>query len=77
MPEKSSKKNMIALLIATSFSVLILFVPLSSGLFGIVSVIGSTESNNTPQMQSVSVEDYDVIKNCKRTVAKNPPLLST
>ena len=72
MPEKSSKKNMIALLIATSFSVLILFVPLSSGLFGIVSVIGSTESNNTPQMQSVSVEDYDVIKNCTTDRSKKP-----
>ena len=72
MPEKDSKKNMIALLIATSFSVLILFVPLSSGLFGIVSVIGSTESNNTPQMQSVSVEDYDVIKNCTTDRSKKP-----
>lgn len=73
MPEKGSKKNMIALLIATSFSVLILFVPLSSGLFGIVSVIGSTESNNnTPQMQSVSVVDYDVIKNCTTDRSKKP-----
>jgi manganese oxidase len=72
MPEKGSKKNIIALLIATSFSVLILFVPLSSGLFGIVSVIGSTESNNTPQMQSVSVEDYDVIKNCTTDRSKKP-----
>jgi manganese oxidase len=72
MPEKGSKKNIIALLIATSFSVLILFVPLSSGLFGIVSVIGSTESNDTPQMQSVSVEDYDVIKNCTTDRSKKP-----
>src|SRR5215216_1511460 len=49
MPEKGSKKYTIVLPIATSLSVLILFVPLSSGLFDLVSVIGSTESNNTPK----------------------------
>ena len=72
MPEKGSKKYTIVLAIATSLSVLILFVPLSSGLFDLVSVIGSTESNNTPQMQSVSVEDYDVMKSCTTDRSKKP-----
>jgi manganese oxidase len=74
MPEKGSKKYTIALLIAASLSVLILLVPLSSGLFDIVSVIGSTESNNnnnTPK-KSVSVEDYDVMKNCTTDRSKKP-----
>jgi FtsP/CotA-like multicopper oxidase with cupredoxin domain len=71
MPEKGSKKYTIVLPIATSLSVLILFVPLSSGLFDLVSVIGSTESNNTPK-KSVSVEDYDVIKNCTTDRSKKP-----
>ena len=72
MPEKGSKKYTIALLIAASLSVLILLVPLSSGLFGIVSVIGSTESNNNTPTKSVSVEDYDVIKNCATDRSKKP-----
>ena len=72
MPEKGSKKYTIALLIAASLSVLILLVPLSSGLFGIVSVIGSTESNNNTPRKSVSVEDYDVIKNCATDRSKKP-----
>jgi FtsP/CotA-like multicopper oxidase with cupredoxin domain len=74
MPENGSKKYAIALLSATSLSVLILFASLSSGgLSGIVSVIGSTESNNnTPQMQSVSAEDYDVMKNCTTDRSKKP-----
>jgi FtsP/CotA-like multicopper oxidase with cupredoxin domain len=71
MPEKGSKKYTIVLPIATSLSVLILFVPLSSGLFDLVSVIGSTESNNTPK-KSVSVEDYDVMKNCTTDRSKKP-----
>jgi manganese oxidase len=72
MPEKGSKKYTIALLIAASLSVLILLVPLSSGLFGIVSVIGSTESNNNTPRKSVSVEDYDVMKNCATDRSKKP-----
>jgi manganese oxidase len=72
MPEKGSKKYTIALLIAASLSVLILLVPLSSGLFGIVSVIGSTESNNNTPKKSVSVEDYDVMKNCTTDRSKKP-----
>ena len=72
MPEKGSKKYTIALLIAASLSVLILLVPISSGLFGIVSVIGSTESNNNTLKKSVSVEDYDVIKNCTTDRSKKP-----
>jgi len=72
MPEKGSKKYTIALLIAAPLSVLILLVPLSSGLFGIVSVIGSTESNNNTPGKSVSVEDYDVIKNCATDRSKKP-----
>jgi manganese oxidase len=72
MPEKGSKKYTIALLIAASLSVLILLVPLSSGLFGIVSVIGSTESNNNTPKKSVSVEDYDVMKNCTTDRGKKP-----
>jgi FtsP/CotA-like multicopper oxidase with cupredoxin domain len=72
MPEKDSKKYTIALLIAASLSVLILLVPLSSGLFGIVSVIGSTQSNNNTPKKSVSVEDYDVMKNCTTDRSKKP-----
>jgi manganese oxidase len=72
MPEKGSKKYTIALLIAASLSVLILLVPLSSGLFDIVSVIGSTESNNNTPKKSVSVEDYDVMKNCTTDRSKKP-----
>jgi manganese oxidase len=72
MPEKGSKKYTIALLIAASLSVLILLVPLSSGLFGIVSVIGSTDSNNNTPRKSVSVEDYDVMKNCTTDRSKKP-----
>ncbi len=72
MPEKGSKKYTITLLIAVSLSVLVLFVPLSSGLFGIVSVIGSTESNNNTPKKSVSVEDYDVMKNCTTDRSKKP-----
>jgi manganese oxidase len=72
MPEKGSKKYTIALLIAASLSVLILLVPLSSGLFGIVSVIGSTESNNNTPKKSISVEDYDIIKNCATDRSKKP-----
>ena len=72
MPEKGSKKYTIALLIAASLSVLILLVPLSSGLFGIVSVIGSTESNNNSPKKSISVEDYDVMKNCTTDRSKKP-----
>jgi FtsP/CotA-like multicopper oxidase with cupredoxin domain len=72
VPEKGSKKYTIALLIAASLSVLILLVPLSSGLFGIVSVIGSTESNNNTPKKSVSVEDYDVMKNCTTDRSKKP-----
>ena len=72
MPEKGSKKYTIALLIAASLSVLILLVPISSGLFGIVSVIGSTESNNNTPKKSVSVEDYDVMKNCTTDRSKKP-----
>jgi FtsP/CotA-like multicopper oxidase with cupredoxin domain len=65
MPEKDSKKYTIALLIAASLSV-------SSGLFGIVSVIGSTQSNNNTPKKSVSVEDYDVMKNCTTDRSKKP-----
>jgi manganese oxidase len=72
MPEKGSKKYTIALLIAASLSVLILLVPISSGLFGIVSVIGSTESNNNSPKKSISVEDYDVMKNCTTDRSKKP-----
>jgi manganese oxidase len=72
MPEKGSKKYTIALLIAASLSVLILLVPLSSGLFDIVSVIGSTESNNNTPKKSVSVEDYDVMRNCTTDRSKKP-----
>jgi manganese oxidase len=72
MPEKGSKKYTIALLIAASLSVLILLVPLSSGLFDIVSVIGSTESNNNSPKKSFSVEDYDVMKNCTTDRSKKP-----
>jgi manganese oxidase len=72
MPEKGSKKYTIALVIAASLSVLILLVPLSSGLFGIVSVIGSTESNNNSPKKSISVEDYDVMKNCTTDRSKKP-----
>jgi manganese oxidase len=72
MPEKGSKKYTIALLIAASLSVLILLVPLSSGLFGIVSVIGSTDSNNNTPRKSVSVKDYDVMKNCTTDRSKKP-----
>jgi FtsP/CotA-like multicopper oxidase with cupredoxin domain len=72
VPEKGSKKYTIALLIAASLSVLILLVPLSSGLFDIVSVIGSTESNNNTPKKSVSVEDYDVMKNCTTDRSKKP-----
>jgi manganese oxidase len=72
MPEKGSKKYTIALLIAASLSVLILLVPLSSGLFDIVSVIGSTESNNNTPKKSFSVEDYDVMKNCTTDRSKKP-----
>jgi FtsP/CotA-like multicopper oxidase with cupredoxin domain len=72
MPDKGSKKYTITLLIAASLSVLILFVPLSSGLFGIVSVIGSTGSNNNTPKESVSVEDYDVMKNCTTDRSKKP-----
>jgi manganese oxidase len=72
MPEKGSKKYTIALLIAASLSVLILLVPISSGLFGIVSVIGSTESNNNTPKKNVSVEDYDVMKNCTTDRSKKP-----
>jgi manganese oxidase len=72
MSEKGSKKYTIALLIAVSLSVLVLFVPLSSGLFDIVSVIGSTESNNNTPKKSISVEDYDVMKNCTTDRSKKP-----
>jgi FtsP/CotA-like multicopper oxidase with cupredoxin domain len=72
MPDKGSKKYTIALLIAASLSVLILLVPLSSGLFDIVSVIGSTESNNNTPKKTVSVEDYDVMKNCTTDRSKKP-----
>ena len=71
MPEKGSKKYTIVLPIATSLSILILFVPLSSGLFDLVSVIGSTESNNIPK-KSVSVQDYDVMKSCTTDRSKKP-----
>jgi FtsP/CotA-like multicopper oxidase with cupredoxin domain len=72
MPEKGSKKYTIALLVAASLSVLILLVPISSGLFGIVSVIGSTESNNNSPKKSISMEDYDVMKNCTTDRSKKP-----
>src|SRR5687768_9965578 len=73
MAYEGSKKYTVALAIAASFSVLILFVPFSSGLFDIVSVTGSTESGvNTPTTRFVSVEEYDAMKNCTTDRSKRP-----
>jgi FtsP/CotA-like multicopper oxidase with cupredoxin domain len=71
MLDKGSKKYRLSLAIAASLSVLVLFVPLSSGLFNIVSVVGSTGGlSTTPRF--VSVQEYDTMKNCAADRTKKP-----
>jgi manganese oxidase len=73
MADKGSKKYTVAVAITASFSVLILFFPLSSGLFDIVSVTGSSESGvDTPTTRFVSVQEYDAMKNCTTDRSKRP-----
>jgi FtsP/CotA-like multicopper oxidase with cupredoxin domain len=71
MLDKGSKKYRLSLAIAASLSVLVLFVPVSSGLFNIVSVVGSTGGlSTTPRF--VSVQEYDTMKNCAADRTKKP-----
>jgi FtsP/CotA-like multicopper oxidase with cupredoxin domain len=70
MLDKGSKKYRLSLAIAASLSVLVLFVPLSSGLFNIVFVGSTGGLSTTPRF--VSVQEYDTMKNCAADRTKKP-----